>query len=257
MNKNLRLGHTVLGGLMAFGLIACTTSEAAQDGATAPADTATAISGLGTLCAPPAQVLTDFTSVLTDAGTAPTDPRFGTSGYLQGGLSFYPSTLKSDLSQNSWHITGTVDNYAGFGLYFDNCDRVDASQFKGIQFTVSGTVSGAMTFGVGTAGNTASGAWMLANGKTAAKTTDVGRCTPTSDTNNIYYTPGCTPSSTTFTVPAVPAAQSVAWTSLTGGAPEASVNPKEITSVYWAFAWQDKGTPYAIDFTLDDIKFIP
>jgi hypothetical protein len=114
-----------------------------------------------------------------------------------------------------------------------------------------------MSFSVGTAGNTASAAWMLANGKTTAKTTDVGRCTPTSETKNIYYTPGCTAAATTFTVTAAPTVQSIAWTSLTGGSPEASVNSKEITSVSWTFAWQDKGTPYDIDFTIDDIKFIP
>lgn len=277
MNRNRRLGHTVLGTLLACGLIACTTSEATQDGnggtgsggsTVTPGGTGGAVGGatggLGTLCAPPAQVITDFTYTPSDAGS--TDVRFGGNSYLTGGGSYYPNSganaLKQDLTQGNWHISGTVGDYSGLSLYFDNCDRVDAKQFKGISFTVSGTAPGGITLTVGTAGDTATGEWMLRNGKTTAKATDVGRCSPSQggkpiDTMNQYYTPGCVAPTKNIPVTTTPTPVTVAWADLTGGQPDATINPAEITSVSWIFQWQDKGTPYAVDLVMDDLAFVP
>ena len=52
------------------------------------------------------------------------------------------------------------------------------------------------------------------------------------------------------------APQAVNWAQLTGGTPDASVTPSEITSIYWFFPWTDTTAPYALDFTIDDLKFI-
>jgi hypothetical protein len=104
--------------------------------------------------------------------------------------------------------------------------------------------------------NTPTGTWMLTTGgKTTAKATDAGRCTPTSGTQ--YYHPGCTDNVTQVPVTATAATQTITWSTFTGGTPVASVNPKEITSIYWYFPWAEKGTPYPLDFTIDDLKFIP
>jgi hypothetical protein len=167
--------------------------------------------------------------------------------------------MKSDITQNNWHITGTVSNYTGLGLYFDLCDRVDASAFKGISFTVTAAkpiTGNAITFGMGTVGDTPTGVWMRdVGGKTTAKETDSGRCTPTSGSQ--YYHPGCSDPTVQIPVTTAPVEQKVLWSNLTGGVPEASPNPKEITSIYWFFPWVENGTPYELDFTIDDIKFIP
>lgn len=273
MNKGLHNG-TVAGTLGAMlcacALAACTTQEAdgtgGSGGSTLPANggaggsgtTTSAAGGLGTLCPLPQQLITDFTAVLTDAGTAPTDLRFGAGqGTLQGGGSVYPTTLKADFSQGTWHISGTVDNYAGFGLYFDNCDRIDASAFKGLSFTLSGTVpGGAITVGAGTVNNTPTGTWMsTTGGDTTAKATDAGKCTPTSGTQ--YYHPGCTDPTAQVTVTATPTPQSIPWATLTGGAPDASVTPSELTSIYWILPWTEGRAPYEVDIVIDNLGFIP
>jgi hypothetical protein len=213
--------------------------------------------GEGTLCAPAQQLITDFPVFASADGGASTDPRFGSSGYLTGGLSPYPTSMTTDQSQGNWHISGTVKEYSGFNTYFDNCDRVDASKFSGVSFTVSGTVPSAMTFQVGTVDTTPTWTWMQTNGKTTAKQTDVGKCKPKSDTQNQYYAPGCSANTMTFTVTATPTKISVPWTALAGGSPVAKVSPAEITSMQWIFPWVDKQTPYQVDFTIDDISFIP
>jgi hypothetical protein len=265
MNRN-HIGSTLLASLVVCGLVACTTQESGSGGtggSIAPTGTggttggggSTGASGLGTLCPAPAQVLTDF-AFNADAGAA--DIRFGGGGTLSGGGSIYPATaMKQDLTQGSWHISGTVGDYSGFGLYFDNCDRVDASKYKGISFTLSGAAPGGITMMVGTAGDTANATWMAANGKTTAKTTDVGRCTPSQNTSNQYYTPGCSSPAKQIVVPATASTISVLWSDFTGGTPEASVTPSEITSIAWNFQWSGSGTPYAVDIVMDDLAFIP
>jgi hypothetical protein len=271
------------------GLVACTTQEATPNGTggsgvspagtggstvgaggnTAAAGSTGAATGLGTLCPPPQQVITNFTYTPSDAGTADTTAvRFGSSGTLQGGESFYPGAgstfpLTSDVTQSNWHITGTVGDYSGFALYFDSgstpCDRVDASQFKGISFTISGSVphGSAITMGVGTVKDTPSGTWMLnPGGKTTAKATDVGSCTPTS--GNQYYHPGCGDPTTQIPITAAPVPQNVTWADLTGGTPVGSPDPSGITSIYWFFPWTGStDTSYAVDITIDNLAFIP
>jgi len=257
MKRILQIRSTLLASLLLCGAVGCTTQESnsgGTGGSAGPSGTGGSSGGLGTLCPLPAQVISDFT-FNSDAATA--DVRYGGNGTLSGGGSVYPSTLTQDLAHGSWHLSGTVNTYTGFTLYFDNCDRVDASKYKGISFTVSGAATGGLTMSVGTAGDTATWTWMAANGKTAAKETDVGRCTPTQNTSNQYYTPGCTAPSKAISVSATPTPVSVLWTDLTGGAPETSPNAAQITSIAWAFQWADGGSPYTVDLVFDDLAFIP
>ena len=265
--------------LCAGGLVACTTTEADDNGTggsggngggtTVPTGsggsttpTGGATGGEGTLCPPPQQVITDFTYASLDAGVSTSEVRFGSSGSLQGGQSYYPNSgtypLTVDVTQSNYHITGTVGDYSGFALYFDNCDHLDASQFKGIKFKIWGSVpqGNSITMGVGTIDNTPTGTWMSnPGGDATAKPTDSGRCTPTS--GNQYYHPGCEDPTIQIAVTADPTEQQVLWTDLLGGLPRSSPNPAEITSIYWFFPWSEGGTPYAIDFAIDDLEFIP
>jgi hypothetical protein len=284
MNTSLHIGN-ISGSLAAMlcvcGLVACTTQEAspgtggsgaggsAAGGATTPAGSGGASGGTtgassgsdGTLCPAPQQIITDFTYLLSDAGTASTtEVRFGGSGALQGGESSFPASLKSDVTQSNWHLSGTVSDYSGFALYFDNCDHLDASKYKGISFTISGSVphGNAITFGMGTLNDTPSAAWLLANGKTTAKATDAGRCTPSSNTNNQYYHPGCGDPTVQIPVTAAPVTQTVLWGSLTGGTPDSSIKPGEITSIYWNIPWTGSSdTSYPVDLVVDDLALIP
>jgi hypothetical protein len=66
---------------------------------------------------------------------------------FSGGTFVYPNEetmpmypLTSDVTGDNWHITGTVGDYSGFGLFFQDCTKLDASAFDGIEFTIGRTL---------------------------------------------------------------------------------------------------------------------
>ncbi len=277
MHSKWKMEKTLLAALCAFGLGACTTSEATDDGTGgtggvvapvadagpigAAGTTGTTTGGDGILCPAPQQVITDFTYDPAAPGASLTEVRFSNLG--NGGEAYYPNSgsypLTVDVTGNNYHVTGNVGDYSGIGLYFDSCNRIDASMYKGIRFTISGTIAqgSQITFGAGTVGNTTTWTWLKQNGKDTAKETDAGRCTPTSNTQNQYYHPGCEDPKVTLPVTATPVVQEVTWAKLTGGSPNASVNPSELTSVWWSFPWTGSGAAYPVDIVIDDLQFIP
>jgi alpha-L-fucosidase len=216
----------------------------------------------GTLCPlPTTAFITDFTYAPPDGGTTnTTDVRFGTWGALSGGGYVYPISgsypLTPDVTQSNWHISGTVGDYSGFGLYFDNCNRLDASKYKGISFTISGSVgeTNQLTLGVSTLNDSIAAAWINTHGGTSS---DPGRCIPTSGTSQ-YSQQGCSNPSKTVTVTPTPTLVSVLWSDFGGGSPETDVaTPSEITGISWTFPWTSGGTPYPVDIVIDDLSFIP
>jgi alpha-L-fucosidase len=212
----------------------------------------------GTLCPLPATApITDFTFAPSDSGaTDTTGVRFGSYGSLSGGVYIYPSSkITSDVTQSNWHITGTVGDYSGFGLYFDGCNRVDASKYKGISFKISGSMgTNPLTLGVATLNDSIAAGWINTNG---GDSTAPGRCIPTSGTSQ-YSQQGCSTPSKTIAVTLEPTVVNVLWSDFSGGSPEASVlTPAEITSIAWTLPWSYAGTPYPVDLVIDDLSFIP
>jgi hypothetical protein len=205
-------------------------------------------------------LLTDFTQV--DGGGL---GNFGAVGSTFAGGTFqFPDAITSDFSMDNWHVSGMVTDYAAFALFFQDCNEVDASMFKGISFTVKGTIPSPMTpntlnFQVGTAADDISTEWLSTHVDAGAATMPTfGRCTPTSSNQ---YDGSC--GSPSFTVPVTDTATkiSIMWADLKGGKPTATVDPHEITSVIWgipapAGAGSATITPYAIDVTIDDLSFI-
>ncbi len=210
----------------------------------------------GTLCPLPATALiTDFTFAPPDGGTTDTTGvHFGTYGSLSGGEYVYPAAIISDVSQSNWHISGTVGTYSGFGLYFDGCNRVDASKYKGISFKISGSMGGnQLTFGVATLNDSIASGWINTHG---GNSTDPGRCIPASGSGQ-YTEQGCSTPTKTIPVTSAEAVVNVLWSDFAGGAPEASVlTPAEITGISWTLPWSG-GTPYPVDIVIDDLSFIP
>lgn len=210
----------------------------------------------GTLCPLPATALiTDFTFAPPDGGTTDTTGvHFGTYGSLSGGEYVYPAAIISDVSQSNWHISGTVGTYSGFGLYFDGCNRVDASKYKGISFKISGSMGGnQLTFGVATLNDSIASGWINTHG---GNSTDPGRCIPASGSGQ-YTEQGCSTPTKTIPVTSAEAVVNVMWSDFAGGAPEASVlTPAEITGISWTLPWSG-GTPYPVDIVIDDLSFIP
>jgi hypothetical protein len=290
MKTSNKVENTLLTALLACGLLACTSQETnpntgsnggttapaatggvAGGGTTAPAGTGgssatsstDATTAEGKLCLPPAQaMITDF----TPAATETTQVHFGNANTLGGGQYLYPASgtypLTSDVTGGNWHISGTVGDYSGFGLYWDNCKRVDASKYKGISFKISGTVEqdGMVTFEISTLKDTISAAWLSTHGVTGAS--DPGTCTPPADsTLNQYSQSACAEPKVSIPVTSTPTTQKILWADFTGGKPEAGVTAAEILSIHWIFPnpsgiLSGAPTPYKADIILDDLSFI-
>ncbi len=185
--------------------------------------------------------------------------QFGGNGALSGGGSVWGG-LTSEIVDGAWHISGTVNDYAGFDLYLDDCAVINASAYKGISFSLSGSAANRATpiaLGISTTDTTPSPAWLIAQGDTMAKPTDPGTCTPIAG-NSRYYHPGCSDPTKSIAVPTAPTTINVLWTDMTGGEPDASPNPAHITAIYFNLEWMGAAsTPYSADLTLDDLAFIP
>jgi len=265
MNTILR-AETISRSLLALigaggGLVACTTQEVntGSGGASGAGGSGSQyITNDGVACLPPdpTGLITEFTYA-ADGGSM-TSVHFGDdSTKFSGDEYVYPSAaIGSSVAGGSWHISGTVGDYSGFGLSLDNCSHIDAHAFKGISFTVSGTVDmGSMfTMGIDTLNDTIAASWLT--GHDAGGTADSpGRCIPKKGTNK-YDQMDC--GNPTKAISLATANQTILWGDFSGGKPEASVTPGDIISIYWYFPWSGAGsTPYAVDIVIDDLKFIP
>lgn len=144
-----------------------------------------------------------------------------------------------DADAENMHIEATVEDYAGFGLWFGPCS--DASAFEGIEFTISGTLGseGSLDFQVQTSRNYPID---TANKK--------GECEGT-------FSDGCgfnTKSSIVVTDTAE--VVQVRWEDLVGGQPLASLDPSELLGIQWQFNCpSDAEEPCEVDVVIDDVKF--
>jgi hypothetical protein len=218
----------------------------------------------GVLCAPPTRALiTDFTYT---PGADPSLVAFGDpttiwgGGWVTSNSTNYP--LTSDVTQNNWHISGTVGDYSQFAIYFQgygNCNVVDASKYRGISFTISGSIgqNHQLTLNVLTLNDMIAAAWINAHGGSSA---DIpGRCIPTSGTDQ-WHEQGCSVPSKRISVTATPTVVNLLWTDFVGGSPEPHVVPSEIFQFDWGLPWDPWGNPenpYPVDFVIDDLSFIP
>jgi hypothetical protein len=143
------------------------------------------------------------------------------------------STLTSSVATGAWVLSGTVATWSGTGIWLSPC--VNASAFKGIEFTISGDAgpSGVMTLSVTQLSN-----W--------ADTDGGGTCSDT-----------CLPAKSTFNVTSTPTPVSVLWADLTGGVPAGSIDaPAGISKIEWELDWPcSAGAPYPVNITIDDLKF--
>ena len=246
--------------------------------------------GVATLCPAIQQpLITDFTYAApavaapdagaTDGGAAdaaPTpapvapDPANETFGdffsTLSGGTFRYPDMgaypVASDVTMDNWHLSGSIGDYSGFGLYITGCNVIDATAYDGISFTVRGSVAmgNTLTFSVSTSANDITHLWLNANvpaNATMPVAANSGRCIPTMG----QYDGSCAAPTYTVTVTATEQTVTVLWADLTGGRPQASVNPAEITSINWIFpnppgAGTATPTPYEADIVIDNLTFV-
>jgi len=251
-------GATVVGA----GGVATATGGATASGGTVATSAATTSTG-AIACFPlTSALITDFTySAATVPATSTSEVTFGDfTTTFSGGTTSWPSaTLTSDVTASNWHLSGQIADYTGFGLYLNAkggaCSLVDASGYSGISFKISGDAlptGRTLTMQVGTAADQISSAWLVAAGDTNV-TPNFGRCTPASANR---YDGSCGTPSVAIPITSTPTVVTVKWADLVGGKPATTVNPAEITSISWFFAWGGAtDTAYPVNITIDDLAF--
>jgi hypothetical protein len=207
-------------------------------------------------------LITDF-----GPGTSPGgfDGGFGGDGTsLSGGTFSYPFDdpypVRSNFSTGEWHISGDVGDYSGFGLFFFDCNRIDASDYEGISFSIYGLVEAdsSVMLVVNTSSNDVSHVWLNSSpvGQDFPFAPNAGRCVPVTN----QYDGSCLAPVFTVPVTATRTTIEVRWEQFAGGSPSPSVDPAEITSINWLLptpvgAGTGFVTPYRVDFYVDDLRF--
>jgi hypothetical protein len=194
----------------------------------------------------------DFSVVAAGAAQAQFGDFFST---FSGGTFQYPTAdatvtppaigLTSDFTGLNWHITGTVANYSGFGLYLFCKSNVSA--FTGIQFDIAGTFA---ANGVGD------------GGAPPARVT-MGIATPPDDLNSALSgtvnwgtcLANCTDPTHSVSLSATTTTMTLPWAMFAGGAPVGLADPTQITSIYFTLPWSGTSAQYTVDITLDNIMF--
>jgi hypothetical protein len=49
----------------------------------------------------------------------------------------------------------------------------------------------------------------------------------------------------------------LSWADLTGGKPQASITPSQLTSISFYFSYSPTSASYPVDITIDDLSFVP
>jgi hypothetical protein len=221
-------------------------------------------------CTVAAATATDMTILdFNTAIAAGMTPSFGgyMAGTYGGGTYDYPDKamsadamgLTSTFDGMTWHITGLVRDYSGFGLYLTSI--TDASMFGGLSFDISGTFTAAGDAGAPTMMVTmtvSDVAHDVDSLHTADGSMTCGTCAPTSS----QYDGTCAAPSKVIPITATATTQTVHWTDLTGGKRPPSFtgespNPAKLSAIAWALPWNGAGSAlYTVDITIDNIKYI-
>jgi len=188
--------------------------------------------------APSMALITDFsmTSPGMSGGAVFTYKGGGVSGgavsYGTGGPMVAMTSGAMTLKMNT--AATAAAQYVGASLYFDNC--VDASAYKGIKFSLGGTLTGCtMQYSTNDSEHTSS------------STDTKGSCVATS-----CYAP----QKPIDTIPASPSPMTVLWGDATNaGAPSSPVDPAKLTSIQWQFTIAAGTGSCSGTITIDDISF--
>jgi hypothetical protein len=190
---------------------------------------------------PPSTAITDFTDLMPEA-----EPMWGATPAMDafyGGLFSYGGPV-NDVADGNLHVTGSITEYAGAGLYVSYC--TDASQFEGVRFKISGNAGPTkkLTFFLQTNSN-------LYPDPKALK----GECTDATEATKFDT---CFHPSVAVPVNDTPTTVDITWAQLKGGRPAsvATTEGKDIVGFSWVFPWAEKMTPYDVDITIDDVEFI-
>ncbi len=157
-----------------------------------------------------------------------------------GGTFNYPAALELAFVDGAMTAAGNITEYAGFGLYVQNC--ADASAFEGVRFKIKGnTPLGKLRFAVQTNKNE----WA-----TGIK----GSCLAPDAQKFI----NCEHPSYALTVTDTLTSVEVKWADLKAGKPaaNATTDGSDVIGLQFILPWADKAAPYDASITIDDVEFI-
>jgi hypothetical protein len=183
---------------------------------------------------------------------ATTAQTFG-NAMFSGGVSVFGDGIMRDMANTTGlHVTGMVAGYGrGFNIWFSLCSTLQA--YGGVEFIVSGTTADAMAMNTieFQAQTNSDYPWQPFVSTNGVK----GACTAPDPMNawSVCIAPGKAP----ITLGTAP--QQVMWADITGGMPTAwtaAMSPSELVGIQWQFPWSEGRAAYAVDVTLDDVKFI-
>lgn len=185
----------------------------------------------------PNEKITDF-SLWDEAG----DTVWGDEMSLTGGTFSYqnegsdPLTVEVDTAAGTAHITGTVNGYAGWGLWFGPC--TNASRWTGIQFMMGGDL-----------GETGQLEFQIQQNNNYPIDSSAGKGACAGDWND-----GCASNKFVFEeFPAEPAMLQVAFADTVEGQPNA-IEPAELLGIQWQFNCEE-GTTCEVDVLIDSVTF--
>jgi hypothetical protein len=193
--------------------------------------------------APGDPLIADFSS--TDGGSA---------ALVIGGVFVYPMTggPMQMVTGGAWHVTATTTagaaaQYWGAGIYFNGnsagTDCVDATAHTGIQFDISGTLTGTGC-------------------SIQYSTNDSAHANNASDTKGSGDSTSYAPQLAIAALTATPTTMMVPFSGTgapSGGSPSTPLDKSKLTGVQWqlttAAAVGDAGGGCVLDMTIDNVKF--
>jgi hypothetical protein len=194
--------------------------------------------------------LTATAATILNFNTPPTDPaqaQFGDfTTMFSGGTFQYPAAITSNFTGGNWHITGTVMDYSGFGIYI-SC-KTNVAGFTGLQMDVSGNfTSNGVDDAAVPAARVTMGISQPADQLDTAHSTEVtwGTCVA-----------NCNAPSRNIMLPATTTTMMLPWTSFVGGTPVGPLDPTAILGFYFVLPWSGASTSqYNVDITIDNLMF--
>jgi hypothetical protein len=157
-----------------------------------------------------------------------------------GGTFNYPAALEVTFADGAMTAAGHVAEYAGFGLYVQNC--ADASAYEGVRFKIKGNPPmGKLSFAVQT-------------NKNEWATGTKGSCLAPDAQKFI----NCVHPSIALTITEEFTTVDVKWADLKGGKPaaDAVTDGSDVIGLQFILPWMEKGTAYDASVTIDDVEFI-
>lgn len=159
---------------------------------------------------------------------------------LTGGTFQYSgdtSSIDFGVEEEALHITATVNNYVGLGMWFGPC--VDASAYAGISFTIGGTI-GEMGQAVLQVQQSDNKEVEMVDGGAR------GDCDTSVDS--------CTYNQAVYDVPETADTVSVCFADMTGGSPNSTVDNSQLYALQYQFNCETDGM-CEVDVTVDDVVF--